>query len=146
MGYLKLIRSIYMYSRHKVSTIYQLGLSLNGHSSGAHIYIHVYVCFLQTEWNVYCYKQAHKCRNKFLSGKRCTLGTFKWKFHIYVCVHWKLFFSLHSHSQCTLKVQCRSITYIQQMYQFWDHIRYVWGQLSGCLHSVQLCHWYRGLW
>ena len=39
-----------------------------------------------------------------------------------------------------------SITYIQQMYQIRDHIRYVCGQLSGCLQSVQLCHQYRGLW
>ena len=143
MGYLKLLRSIYMYLLCKITNLYQLGLCLNGHSCGAHIYLYTCMCM---EWNVYCYKQAHKRRNKFLSGKRCTLGTFKWKFHIYVCVHWKLFFSLHSHSQCALKVRCRSTTYIQQMYQFRDHIRYVWGQLSGCLHSVQLCHRYRGLW
>ena len=135
IGCLKLIRSIYMYLHLKISTIYQLGLYLN-------IYIQVYLCSLQTEWNVYCYKLAHKCGNQFLSWKRCVLVTVIYKFY----KMWILFHILLWHGQCTLKFQCRSITYIQQMYQIRYHSRYVCGQLSGCLHSVQHCHQYRGLW
>ena len=53
MGYLKLIIGyIYMYLLPKISPLYQLGLCINGHSCGGHIWMHV----LENGWEQQKYK------------------------------------------------------------------------------------------